>query len=336
MSSRTTSRSSTSSIDVSHVHASGDPPLAGTSAMTSTASSRRSTWTNRALFLGPATILLALFFVIPVIVDIGIAFSDMDRDLRVTRFTTANFERIFGGDRRLTSVMFVTFIYVTCTLAIFNVGYGLLLALLTTSLPDRAGAFFRAIWFLPRMSPSVVYALLWSWVVAPTDYGLLNQALRTLGLPLADLKSDFPMLVVVLSNGFIGASFGMIIFTSAIRAIPQHLFYAAQVDGAGWFAIVRHITLPAIRWQLSFVTIYQALALLVSFEYIWLITNGGPFYDTTVYALYVYRRAFENGQYAYGAALALGLVVVGIAIAISLWRFFDMRALLQRPRIEVS
>ena len=68
----------------------------------------------------------------------------------------------------------------------------------------------------------------------------------------------------------------------------------------------------------------------------WLITDGGPFYDTTVYALYVYKRAFENGQYAYGAALALGLVVVGIIVALSLWRFFDMRALLQKPRIEVS
>ena len=55
-------------------------------------------------------------------------------------------------------------------------------------------------------------------------------------------------------------------------------------------------------------TLYQALSLLVSFEYIWLITDGGPFYDTTVYALYVYQRAFDNGQYAYGAALALGLV----------------------------
>ena len=133
----------------------------------------------------------------------------------------------------------------------------------------------------------------------------------------------------------IGASFGMIIFTSAIRSIPEHLFYAARADGAGGLAIIRHITLPAIRWQLSFVTIYQALSLLVSFEYIWLITNGGPFFDTTVYALYVYRRAFENGQYAYGAALSLGLVVVGTAVSLILWRFFDMRALLQKPRIEV-
>jgi inositol-phosphate transport system permease protein len=303
--------------------------------MASKASTPTRFFVDRVLFLGPATLLLFLFFVVPVIVNVGIAFTDMSRDLQVSGFTTANFERMFGGDRRLPSVMVVTLTYVICTLAIFNIGYGLLLALLTTALPDRAGGFFRAIWFLPRMSPSVVYALLWSWVVAPTDYGLLNQALQAFGLPLTDLKSNAPMLVVILANGFIGASFGMIIFTSAIRAIPQHLFYAAQADGAGRLAIVRHITLPAIRWQLSFVTIYQALALLVSFEYIWLITDGGPFYDTTVYALYIYRRAFENGQYAYGAALALGLVTVGIVVAMVLWRFFDMRALLQKPRIEV-
>src|SRR5215218_8342349 len=301
-----------------------------------TTAPRPSVWLDRILFLGPGTLLLVMFFIVPVVGDVGIAFTDMGRDLRVTGFTTENFQRMFGGDRRLTSVMLVTLTYVIFTLAIFNVGYGLLLALLTTALPDRAGGFFRAIWLLPRMSPSVVYALLWSWVVAPTDYGLLNQGLAAFGLAPVDMKSNTPMLLVVLANGFVGASFGMIIFTSAIRAIPQHLFYAARVDGAGGLAIVRHITLPQIRWQVSFVTLYQALSLLVSFEYIWLITDGGPFYDTTVYALYVYKRAFENGQYAYGAALALGLVVVGIVVALSLWRFFDMRALLQKPRIEVS
>ena len=304
-----------------------DPPV-------STRSSRA--LVDRLIFLGPATALLFLFFVVPVIVDVAIAFSDMGRNLKVTEFTTDNVRRLLGGDSRLTSIMGVTLTYVLCTLAIFNIGYGLLLALMTTALPDRAGGFFRAVWLLPRMSPSVVYALLWTWVVAPTNYGLLNQILQGLGLPLADMKSNAPMVLIILANGFIGASFGMIIFTSAIRSIPQHLFYAARVDGAGGLSIIRHITLPAIRWQLSFVTIYQALALLVSFEYIWLITNGGPFFDTTVYALYVYRRAFENGQYAYGAALALGLVVVGMAVALVLWRFFDMRALLQRPRIEVK
>ncbi|HET6469792.1 MAG TPA: sugar ABC transporter permease [Geminicoccaceae bacterium] len=304
--------------------------------MTRTLGSHSRRRLDRLLFLGPATVLLFMFFVAPVIVDVVIAFTDMGRNLRVSRFTTENVERMLSGDRRLTSVMATTLVYVLFTLAIFNVTYGLVLALLTTSLPERSGAFFRAVWLLPRMSPSVVYALLWTWVVAPTDYGLLNQALAAMGLPPVDMKSDAPMVLVIMANGFVGASFGMIIFTSAIRSIPEHLFHAARVDGAGGLAIVRHVTLPAIRWQLSFVTLYQALSLLVSFEYIWLITNGGPFFDTTVYALYVYKRAFENGQYAYGAALSLGLVVVGIALALLLWRFFDMRALLQKPRIEVS
>jgi inositol-phosphate transport system permease protein len=291
---------------------------------------------DRLLFLGPASVLLVVFFIAPVVVDIVIAFTDMGRNLRVTEFTTDNVQRMLSGDRRLTSVLVTTLIYVLFTLALFNVTYGLVLALTTTALPAGAGSFFRAVWLLPRMSPSVVYALLWTWVVAPTDYGLLNQALTGLGLPLFDMKSNAPMLLVVLANGFIGASFGMIIFTGAIRSIPEHLFHAARVDGAGELAIIWRITLPAIRWQISFVTLYQALSLLVSFEYIWLITDGGPFFDTTVWALYVYKRAFESGQYAYGAALSLGLVIIGIAVALLLWRFFDMGALLQKPRIEVS
>jgi inositol-phosphate transport system permease protein len=147
--------------------------------------------------------------------------------------------------------------------------------------------------------------------------------------------TSVPIALIIVSNGFIGASMGMIIFTAAIRGIPEHLFHAAQVDGAGALAQTRFITLPALRWPISFVTIYQTLSLLVSFEYILLLTKGGPFFDTTVYALYVYRRAFESGQYGYGAALAFFLIVIGMAVALLGWRFFDMERLLQRPRIEV-
>ena len=292
---------------------------------------------NTLIFLGPVCALLLLFFIAPVIINIGIAFTDMGRNLQVTELTTENFERMATRDRRLPQVLAVTFVYVLGTLAIFNVTFALILALTTTALPDRSGAFFRAVWLLPRMSPSVVYALLWGWAISPTQYGLLNQLWSgVLGLPPLDLKSDAPVLLIIVANGFIGASMGMIIFTSAIRSIPEHLFFAARADGAGGLAIIRHITLPAIRWPLSFITVYQTLSLLVSFEYIWLITNGGPFFDTTVYALYVYKRAFESGQYAYGAALALGLVVIGTAAALLMWRFMDMRSLLQRPRIEVQ
>ncbi len=297
---------------------------------------RRRQRINALIFLGPACVLLFFFFVAPVLVDIFVAFTDMDRTLRISRITTANFERMFTHDRRLAQTLAITFMYVLGTLAIFNVTFGLLLALVTTAVPERIGSFFRSVWLLPRMSPSVVYALLWAWAIDPNERGLLNQILmHTIGIGPIDLMNDHPLLLIIVANGFIGASMGMIIFTSAIRSIPEHLYHAARVDGAGGLALVRHITLPAIRWPLSFITVYQTLSLLVSFEYIWLITDGGPFYDTTVYALYVYKRAFENGQYAYGAALALMLVIVGILLALLMWRFLDMRRLLQQPRIEV-
>jgi inositol-phosphate transport system permease protein len=187
------------------------------------------------------------------------------------------------------------------------------------------------------MSPSVLYILLWLWVINPSEFGLFNQILIQLFgvVQPVDLQSDAPVALIIIANGLIGASMGMIIFTSAIRGIPEHLFHAARVDGAGSLAIVRYITLPALKWPISFITIYQTLSLLVSFEYILLLTKGGPFFDTTVYALYVYRRAFDSGQYAYGAALALFLIVIGIVVALLGWRLFDMKQLLQRPRIEV-
>ena len=294
--------------------------------------------TNLVIFLGPAIVLTFMFYVVPVIVDIVISFTDMGRSLSVHEFTTKQYVKVFTGDKRLPQVIGLTFIYVLGTLAIFNVTFGLILAILTTAIPRTSAGFFRGVWLLPRMSPSVLYIFLWIWVINPTEFGLLNQILENVfgvAEPI-DLMTSAPIALIIFSNGFIGASMGMIIFTSAIRSIPEHLFHAARVDGAGGLAIVRHVTLPALRWPISFITIYQTLSLTVSFEYILLLTKGGPFFDTTVYALYIYGRAFENGQYAYGAALALFLIVIGVALALLGWKFFDMKKLLQVPRIEVQ
>jgi ABC-type sugar transport system permease subunit len=211
----------------------------------------------------------------------------------------------------------VTFVFVLATLGIFSVTFALLLALTTTAVPPRL-KFFH-VWLLPRGSIGGLCLLWLGWSIeqarpAQPDRG---PCLRDATV---DLRNNHPLLLIILANGFIGASLGMLIFTSAIRSIPEHLFHAARVDGAGALAIVRHITLPALRWPISYMTIHQTLSLLVSFEYILLITGGGPFYDTTVFSLYAYRRAFENGQYAYGAALSLILIVIGVVAALGMWR----------------
>src|SRR5439155_1472889 len=83
------------------------------------------------------------------------------------------------------------------TLSIFNVTFALLLALVTTAIPKGFGAFFQAAWLLPRMSPSVVYALLWLWVVDPNERGLLNQILvHVLGMAPIDLRGNHPLFVI--------------------------------------------------------------------------------------------------------------------------------------------
>ena len=299
---------------------------------------------NMAFFLGPAFLVVGLFFVVPVIVDIVISFSDLGRDLRITKFSTDNYERALGvgdtrRDRQLPGVIARTVIYVGGTLLIFNTTFGLILALTTTALPTGSGGFFRAVWLLPRMSPSVVYAILWIWSIHGGDTSLLNQILlEVFGVSEAiDLRQLHPMWVIIIANGFIGASFAMIILTSAVRSIPDHLFHAARCDGAGPLSLIRHITLPQLRWPLTYIVIWQTLSLMTSFEYILLITGGGPFRATTVYAIFIFQRAFSaSGQYAYGAALTFFLIVPGVALALILWRVSNMRKLMQQPRIEVQ
>jgi inositol-phosphate transport system permease protein len=298
---------------------------------------------NMAFFLGPAIVIVGLFFVVPVIVDIVISFTDLGRDLRITEFTTDNYERALGigdarQDRQLPGVIARTFVYVGGTLLIFNTTFAVILALTTTAIPSGSGTFFRAVWLLPRMSPSVVYAILWVWSIHGGDSSLVNQVLiNVFGFtePI-DLRQLQPMWVIIIANGFIGASFGMIILTSAIRGIPEHLFHAARCDGAGPLSIVRHITLPQLRWPFTYILIWQTLSLMTSFEYILLITGGGPFRATTVYAIFIFQRAFSaSGQYAYGAALAFFLIIPGVILALLLWRLSNMRQLMQQPRIEV-
>lgn len=304
--------------------------------------------TNALIFLGPATLFLVGLLLVPIIVDLVVAFTDMSQTIKVDEFTTKQFRKLvkpseeawFGFELRSSfyRALMLSAIYVFFTLTIFNIGFALVLALTTTALPRRLGGLFRAIWLLPRMSPSVVYALLWLWVVDPTDRGLLNQILSLTGLGPVNPKLDAPIMVIVCANGFIGASMGMLILTSAIRSIPEHLFYAARADGAGGLSVVRHIVLPALRWPLSYITVFQFLALLVSFEYIFLIM--GPARSTMTMSMLSYTKTLApdtgSGQYAYGAAITLILIAIGMAVALLLWRLTNMKQLLTQPRIEVQ
>ncbi|MCD6554667.1 MAG: sugar ABC transporter permease [Anaerolineae bacterium] len=292
--------------------------------------------------MSPAAVLVTVFFFIPVIILFVISLTDLSSSNfsdPLTFIGLDNYAKLFR-DRFFPKILGNTIRYVVLTLGFFNVGLALVLALLTTHINRRAGFFFRLVWLLPRITPSVVYVLMWRRIAHQPPFGILNQLLAPFGVAPRYWLVKQPWLFVILVNGFVGASFGMIIFTSAIEAIPRDYIIAAKVDGASTWQIIRDITLPMIKWPLLFVTTYQTLSLLTSFQYILLLTEGGPgLYTTEVWALTAYKRAlktyFGHNQWGYGAAWGFILVIIGIALSVIYLRVFRFNELVQEPKIDV-
>lgn len=319
-------------------------PAARTPALTGRASVSRHPfsrvpWTAWA-FMAPAAVLVTVFFLIPVILLLAISLTDLSSsNFNNPAFVGLdNYAKLFG-DRFFPKILLNTFQYVFLTLAFFNLGLALLLALLSTQVTRRAGLLYRLLWLLPRLTPSVIYVLMWRRIAAAPPYGILNQALVPLGVDPQNWLNVNPWLFVILTNGFVGASFGMIIFTSAIEAIPKDYLIAAQVDGASTWQIIRDITIPLIKWPLLFVTTYQTLSLLASFELILLLTDGGPgLYATEVWSLTAYHRAlqtyFGHNEWGYGAAWGSVLVMIGLVLSVIYLRVFRFGELVQEPKID--
>jgi inositol-phosphate transport system permease protein len=295
-----------------------------------------------AFFMAPALLMVAAFFVAPVIITLGMSLTDMATTTGLSNWQWSgldNYERL-ARSRFTLLILGNTIFYVVITLA-FNLLVGLGVALLSTHVESHVGGTFRAIWLLPRISPSVVYALMWTWAAAAPPYGVINQVVEPFGVEGRYWLNSDPWLIVLLVNGFVGASFGMLVFTSAIRSIPEELFRAARVDGASAWQIVRRITVPLLKWPILFVLTYQTMSLFSSYEYILLTTNGGPgLYGTEVWSLWAFHTAlssyYGNLEFGYGAAMAAVLVVMGLAVSFVLLRIFRFNDLVADPRIEIT
>ncbi len=287
----------------------------------------------------PAMVLVIVFFFLPVLITFFLSGTDMSSSTGFAGWHWVGLENYLKILKHPDSpkTFLTTVKYVGFTLVFFNVGMGLVIALITTHIPRKAGFFFRAIWLLPRLTPPVIYVMMWNIIAADAPYGIISQMiLKPLGLPTANLVPEAAFLFIVLVNGYVGASFGMIMFTSAIESISKDIMVSSLVDGASLLQRIRYIIIPQIKWPLLFVTTYQTLSLLTSFNYILIMTDGN--YGTEVWALWSYHRALNNYwgnfQYAFGSALATLLVVIGVIMAIIYLRFFKFDELVQEPKID--
>jgi len=294
------------------------------------------------LFMMPFFAYIMLTWIGPVVITIILSFTKTQWTITNMRFIgLKNFEKIFTRDIFAFDAFKVTALYVS-TVIIINAFFSLILAIFTTYFikNETIASGIRLLWLVPRITPAVIYAVLWRWFVDP-DIGMLNRLLSLFGLPAPSdwrLTAPYSQILMILINGYVGASFGMIIYSAAITSIPRELFYAASVDGASDWQIIRRIILPLLKWPVFFVTSWQTLSLLSSYEHIlafWGEAGTARAAEVEVWALYSYTKAFYDDEYGYGAALSVFLVIIGMFFIVIFFKIFGFRRMMQPSRVEV-
>ena len=183
----------------------------------------------------------------------------------------------------------------------------------------RAKTIFRVAYLLPSVVPAVASAVIWRWIYNP-DWGLLNSILMRLGLPELGWLSDPNMSKFSLAlPALLGGGLGIFIYLSALQGIPDHLYEAAEMDGATVLQKIRYITIPSIKPIIAIQFILALSAAFQIFDNVYIMTQGGPADSTRVIALNIYYYAFERVQMGYAAAMSVLLFIVTfILVAIQL------------------
>lgn len=203
--------------------------------------------------------------------------------------------------------------------------FGLMVAvLLDSKIPGRG--LFRALFYLPVVTSWVVVTLLFKFLFS-TNSGFVNWVLHD-GIHLVNhdigwLDSRWPAMVTVgLLGVWKGVGWSMLIFLAALQGVPADLKEAAAVDGAGAWRSFLHVTLPAIRLAVAFVTIMLVIGGLNVFTSVYVMTNGGPQQQTEVVLSYMYHQAFEFIDFGYGSAIAFTLSIIVFAVSFVQMRLF--------------
>lgn len=181
----------------------------------------------------------------------------------------------------------------------------------------RGKSFFRLAFYLPVILPPMVSVLLWKWFY-DQDTGLFNALLGLLGLPGQPwlLSARTAMISLVIQSTWSYAGGTMLLYLAALQGIPAHLYDAAEIDGAGFWGRLRHITLPQMRPIMLIMLVLQIIGSMQFFTEPFVMTNGGPANATLSVVMLLYRYAFRD--YNFGAAAALGLLLFFLLVSFSL------------------
>jgi multiple sugar transport system permease protein len=234
-----------------------------------------------------------------------------------------NYQTMVTEDTLFTKSLFVTIYY-----ALGSVPLGIVISFAIAMLLNqkvRGLSFFRTIYYLPVLVPTIANSMLWLWLFNP-DFGLLNSILDGVGLPksqwIYDEGTAIPSLILMSTWGIGNAA---VIFLAGLQGVPGHLYEAVEIDGGGALRKFWHVTLPSMTPTIFFNLVMMIIGTLQVFDQAYVMTNGGPNNATLFYIFYLYRKAFTETHMAYASAMAWVLflmIMVSTAIVFRSSRFW--------------
>ncbi|GAA1002592.1 sugar ABC transporter permease [Acrocarpospora pleiomorpha] len=271
------------------------------------------------LFVAPFVVVFAVFWAGPLLVGLGMSFTDMrSTDVRdplgVDLVGLRNYLRLFD-DELMRKAAVNTLVFVVTALPL-TLGLGLAAAVaLNSGIARLPAVFFRLGYYLPYITSIIGIAVAWRFLLDP-EAGPVNQLLAAVGVDgpswLADETLALPVIIVMTAWRSFG--FDMVILLAALQGIPKELYEAAEVDGAGRWERFRWVTVPMLRPALLFCTVYSSIGFTQFMEEPLVMTRGGPAGATTSASLAIYNQ-FGSGNFGYAGAAATVLFTVIAALA---------------------
>jgi multiple sugar transport system permease protein len=270
-------------------------------------------------FGAPGVLVYACFVLAPIAVSFGYSLTNANPFNPPTRYVGAHNYWILLRDEQ-----FLTALRVTTILTLIVVIVPNLLGLLVALLLDRSGKLYnamRSVFFTPMILSSVVVSVVWTRLL-DTD-GPLNRALRALGVDrppnwLSDPDYALYSVASIISWQMLG--FCVVVYLAGLQGIPVELQEASAIDGAGAFHRFRAVTWPLLAPSLTINTVVLLISAFKTYDYIKVITNGGPGAGTTAtIAFNVLQTGFDANHVGYASAMAIAmLAIVCVATAVAL------------------
>lgn len=286
---------------------------------TGAAPGRRTESRLAALLLAPTLVGLGLFTFVPMVGSIVLAFFDWDI-ISAPRFVgLQNFSTLAHSPTVRVSFL-NTFGFVVVAVAL-QVAVALLLAVLVQSkMPSPLRAFFRSVFFFPLILSAASVSLIMSYLFNE-DFGTVNKVLGLLGMaPVHWLTTAHgAMVVTVLVYVWQNFGFTFLLFIGGLASIPQEVYEAVSIDGAGVWARFSQITLPLVSPTMLVATVMAIISALQIFDQPYVLTKGGPGDSTRTAVMVIYQSAFQ--ELHFGLAAAIGVVLMAIIMLVTWLQF---------------